>query len=108
MAGVVEISPLELKRRLDAGESLTVLDVREPWERAIASLPGTLDIPLAEVPGRIQELDNTAELIVMCKVGGRSRRAAEFLAARGFHHVANLTGGIDAWARDVDPSLPTY
>ena len=108
MPAIAEFSPVELKRRLDAGESLTVLDVRESWERAIASLPGTLAIPLAEVPGRLQELDSAAELIVMCKAGGRSRRAAEFLAARGFSRVANLTGGIDAWARDVDPSLPTY
>ena len=108
MASVPEIAPQELKRRLDAGESLTVLDVREPWECAIARLPGTLNIPLTEVPSRLGELDSGAEMIVMCKAGGRSRRAAEFLSAYGFGHVANLAGGIDAWARDIDPSLPTY
>lgn len=108
MASVPDITPQELKRRLDAGERLTVLDVREPWELAIASLPGTLNIPLGEVPSRLSELDRNAELIVMCKVGGRSRRAAEFLSSRGFGHVASLAGGIDAWARDIDGDLPSY
>ena len=108
MAGVPEMAPSELKRRLDAGESLTVLDVREPWECQIARLNSSLNIPLGEVPARLGELDRNSELIVMCKAGGRSRRAAEFLAARGFGRVANLAGGIDAWARDIDPSLPTY
>jgi sulfur-carrier protein adenylyltransferase/sulfurtransferase len=105
---VAEITPGELKRRLDAGESIKVLDVREPWELEIVRLPGTVDIPLNEVPTRLDEIDRGAEWVVMCKVGGRSRRAAEFLAARGFSRVANLVGGIDAWARDVDPSLSSY
>jgi len=108
MAGVPDIGPQELKRRLDAGEPLTVLDVREPWEIKLASLPGTLNIPLNEVPARLGELDPHATLVVMCHAGGRSRRAAEFLSARGFTHVANLAGGIDAWSRDIDPDLPTY
>ena len=108
MAGVAEISPRELQRRLQAGEAVRVLDVREPWEIEIARLPGTIDIPLAEVPARLDELDRNGELVVMCKAGGRSRRAAEFLATHGFGRIANLTGGIDAWARDVDPTLPTY
>jgi adenylyltransferase/sulfurtransferase len=108
MAVIPEIEPLELKRRLDAGESLTVLDVREPWELAIARIPGTLHIPLGEVPARLDELDSGAELVVMCKVGGRSQRVAQFLAARGFGNVRNLAGGIDAWARDIDPTLPGY
>lgn len=108
MASVPEITPQELKRRLDAGEKLTVLDVREPWEIAIASLPGTLNIPLGEVPSRLAELDRDAELVVMCKSGGRSRRAAQFLSSRGFGRVANLAGGIDAWTQDIDSSLPPY
>ena len=108
MASVPDIGPQELKRRLDAGETLTVLDVREPWEIKLASLPGTLNIPLNDVPARIGELDPHAELVVMCHAGGRSRRAAEFLSARGFTHVANLAGGIDGWSRDIDPDLPTY
>jgi rhodanese-related sulfurtransferase len=108
MGIILEVAPQELKRRLDAGERLTVLDVREPWEIAIASLAGTLNIPLQEVPARLGELDRNSDLVVMCHAGGRSRRAAEFLSARGFTRVANLSGGIDAWSRDVDPSLPTY
>jgi adenylyltransferase/sulfurtransferase len=108
MASVPEMTPQELKRRLDAGEKVTVLDVREPWELAIVSLPGTLNIPLGEVPSRLAELDRDAELVVMCKSGGRSRRAAQFLSSRGFGRVANLAGGIDAWAQDIDPSLPPY
>jgi len=105
---VPELSVTELKRRLDAGEPVQVLDVREPWERAIVSLPGTLNIPLQELPARMQELDAGAEIVAMCKVGGRSRRAAEYLQSAGFSRVANLTGGIDAWIEDIDPSLPSY
>jgi adenylyltransferase/sulfurtransferase len=105
---VTEISPLELKRRLDAGEPLKVLDVREPWECAIVRLPGSINIPLDELPRRLGELDAHAVTIVMCKVGGRSRRAAQFLAGAGFDQAVNLAGGIDAWARDIDPGLPTY
>lgn len=108
MSSIPEIAPEELKRRLDAGEKLTVLDVREPWELAIARLPGTVHIPLGEVPARLAEIDRDRPLIVMCKAGGRSLRAAQFLAARGFAQVANLTGGIDAWSQRIDPSLPTY
>lgn len=103
-----EITVQELKRRLDAGDALTVLDVREPWEYELAHLPGSLLIPLNEVPERLTELDTGAELVVMCKVGGRSRRAAQFLQARGFDKVANLAGGIDAWTRDIDPTLASY
>lgn len=105
---IPEIEPQELKRRQDSGESINVLDVREPWETAIASLPGTIRIPLNELPQRLHELDPKAELIVMCKAGGRSRRAAAYLQTLGFDRVANLTGGIDAWAREIEPDLPTY
>jgi rhodanese-related sulfurtransferase len=105
---IAEIDPQTLKQRLDAGERLTVLDVREPWEVAIVRIPGSLHIPMGEVPARLGELDRDAPLVVMCKVGGRSARVAQFLAARGFSQVANLSGGIEAWARDIDSSLPTY
>jgi sulfur-carrier protein adenylyltransferase/sulfurtransferase len=103
-----EIDPAEFKRRLDAGESMRLIDVREPWEVAIAGLPQAVNIPLNELPQRLSELDPTADIVVMCKAGGRSRRAAAFLASHGFQSVANLTGGIDAWTRDIDPSLETY
>ena len=108
MPPIPEIEPLELKRRLDAGEALTVLDVREPWEVAIARIPGSLHIPMGEIPARLGELDRDRELIVLCKAGGRSLRTAQFLADRGFGRVTNLTGGIDAWTRDIDPKLDPY
>jgi rhodanese-related sulfurtransferase len=75
---------------------------------AIVSLPGTVNIPLNELPQRLGELDPTADTVVMCKAGSRSRRAAVFLQTHGFEHVANLTGGVDAWTRDIDPSLQSY
>lgn len=104
---VTEISPSELQRRLQAGESLQVLDVREPWEIAIVRLPGSLNIPLQQIPGRLKEIQST-NVVALCKSGGRSRRAAEFLQSAGFQQVANLTGGIDAWIADIDPTLPSY
>jgi sulfur-carrier protein adenylyltransferase/sulfurtransferase len=105
---VPELPPPQLKRRLDAGEPLQLLDVREPWECAIASLAGSLNIPLGEIAERWRELDADSEIIVLCKAGSRSRRAAQFLSAQGFGRVANLTGGIDAWTREIDPSLSSY
>jgi sulfur-carrier protein adenylyltransferase/sulfurtransferase len=103
-----EISVIEFKRQLDAGQPVRLIDVREPWEVAIAGLPQALNIPLNELPQHLSQLDPKAETVIMCKVGGRSARAAAFLASHGFEHVANLVGGIDAWTRDVDPSLESY
>jgi rhodanese-related sulfurtransferase len=103
-----EISPQELQRRREADPNVRVIDVREPWEVAIASLTGAVNIPLSELPQRLSELDPQAETVVMCKAGGRSRRAAAFMLTQGFARVANLTGGIDAWTHDIDPSLQTY
>jgi adenylyltransferase/sulfurtransferase len=105
---VPELSPQQVKRRLDAGEPLQLLDVREPWECAIARLPASVNIPLGEIPARWQQLDRASEIVVLCKAGGRSRRAAQFLSSQGFSRVANLSGGIDAWTRDIDPDLAAY
>ncbi len=105
MAAVTQIDPAGLKAMMDARRECCLLDVREPWEVAIGHIPGSVFIPLHEIPARHAELDAQAAIIVMCQVGGRSQRAAEFLAARGFARVSNLRGGIEAWARDVDPSL---
>lgn len=105
---IAEISALELKRRLDAGESPLVIDVREGWELEISRLPGALHIPMSDIPARLGELDAAKETIVLCRSGGRSLRVAEYLAGRGFAKPVNLTGGILAWAQQVDPSLPTY
>jgi len=105
---VTELQPQQVKQRLDAGEPLRLLDVREPWECAIASLAGSIHIPMGQIAARWQELDAASPLIVVCKAGSRSRRVAQFLSAQGFGQVANLTGGIDAWTRDIDPSLASY
>jgi rhodanese-related sulfurtransferase len=90
---------------MDARQAFCLLDVREPWEVARASLPGSVCIPLQEIPARIEELDAGAEIIVMCHAGVRSQRAADFLAGKGFGRVVNLRGGIAAWAREFDPDL---
>ncbi len=105
--GVPSISVEELKQRLDAGEDLFVLDVREPHEYKICNLGGHL-IPLGELPKRVHELDSSREIIAHCKMGGRSAKAVEFLRQAGFQKVKNLTGGILAWADKVDPKMPKY
>lgn len=103
-----EITPVELKARLDAGEDICIVDVRNPDEIAICRLEGTTLIPLGELPARVGELDPKREIVVHCRSGGRSAQAATFLRQAGFADVKNLTGGILAWAATVDPSLKTY
>ena len=93
---------------MDAGAPFCLLDVREPWEVALAAIPGSLGIPMDEIPGRLEELRTVGEIIVMCHSGGRSRRIAGFLASRGFAQVGNLEGGITAWSREIDPGVPEY
>jgi adenylyltransferase/sulfurtransferase len=103
-----EITPVELKKRLDAGEDLFILDVREPNEYQINRIPGSTLIPLGELPRRYQELDPNREIIAQCKMGGRSAKAQEFLKSVGFAKVKNLRGGILEWIEKVDPSQPKY
>jgi rhodanese-related sulfurtransferase len=105
---VIEISPADLKLKLDAPQPPVVLDVREKWELEAARLPGTLDIPMGEVPQRLSELPRDRPIVVMCHAGSRSMKVANFLAQNGFTQVASLEGGIRAWAEDVDPSVGTY
>jgi adenylyltransferase/sulfurtransferase len=105
--GIPQISVKELKQRMDAGEDLFLLDVREPFEYQIANLGGKL-IPQNEVPWRLDEIDRNREIVVHCKVGGRSQRVAEFLKRSGYANVANLAGGILAWSDQVDPSVRKY
>ena len=102
-----EITVDELKKRLDHKDDIFILDVREPQEYQIANLNGLL-IPLNDLPKRINELDTSREIVVYCKVGGRSRKAVEFMKQSGFRKVKNLVGGIDAWAEKIDPSMPRY
>jgi adenylyltransferase/sulfurtransferase len=103
-----EISALELKARLDRGDKLTIVDVREPNEYQINRIPGSMLMPLGDVPRRYKELNPDEEFVMQCKVGGRSAKAAEFLRSVGFTRVLNLTGGILAWVDKVDPSQPKY
>jgi adenylyltransferase/sulfurtransferase len=102
-----EISALALKDALDAREDLLLLDVREPHEYAICNLDGIL-IPLAQLPGRVAELDPARDIVVYCHSGSRSAAAVDFLRRLGFPRVRNLRGGILAWADDVDPTFPKY
>jgi adenylyltransferase/sulfurtransferase len=102
-----EMQVEELKRRLDSGEDIYVLDVREPHEYQIANIGGHL-IPLGDLPNRVNELDTSREIVAHCKSGGRSAKAVTFLRQAGFKKVHNLAGGITAWAERVDPKMPKY
>jgi adenylyltransferase/sulfurtransferase len=103
-----EITPLELKARMDRGDDIFILDVREPHEYEIAKIEGSTLIPLGQVAQRVDELDSTADIIVHCKMGGRSAKAQGILKEMGFSRVTNLAGGITRWSDEVDPSIPKY
>ena len=105
---VEEITPPVLKARLDGPTPPLVLDVREPWERELARLPSTLDIPMNEIPQRLAELPRDRDIVVMCLAGGRSRRVAQYLATQGFSRLANLSDGIRGWSEQVDSGVPVY
>ena len=104
---VPEIAPRELKARLDRGDDLFILDVREPHEYQICNLGGHL-IPLGDLSRRVNELDSSREIVAHCRSGKRSAEAVEFLRKAGFRKVLNLKGGILAWSDEVDPSVPKY
>jgi rhodanese-related sulfurtransferase len=103
-----EIDSLTLKERLDGENPPVVLDVREPWELEIASIDGALAIPLGELTSRASELPRDRPLAVMCHHGGRSAQATAWLRNQGFDRASNVAGGIDAWARTIDPTLSRY
>jgi molybdopterin/thiamine biosynthesis adenylyltransferase/rhodanese-related sulfurtransferase len=105
--GVPQMQVEELKRRLDAGDDLFVLDVREPHEYQICNIGGYL-IPLGDLPKRVSELDSSKEIVAHCRSGVRSGKAADFLRQAGFKKIHNLAGGILAWADRVDPKMPKY
>ena len=104
----IDITAVELKQRLDRGDKLRIIDVREPNEYQINRIPGSELIPLGELPRRYAELDPDDELVMHCKMGGRSAKAVDFLRSVGFKHVQNLKGGILEWVDKVDPSQPRY
>lgn len=102
------VSPLQLKALLEGGQRLVLLDVREPWEAEQAQIPGSVLIPLAELTSRHTELDAAATTVIYCHHGMRSAQALDFLRQSGFAEASHLTGGIDAWSREVDPGLRRY
>lgn len=104
----LEISCRELKERIDRGDPIVLVDVREPYEAEIARIPCARLIPLADLPERCSELDPSAEIVLHCRSGVRSLKALRLLQSRGFTRLKNLRGGILAWADEVDPSLPKY
>ena len=85
-----------------------LLDVREPWEVELASIPGALNIPMGDIPSRLQELDPDRATVVLCHHGARSLNVTMWLRNQGFEHVQSLAGGIDGWSRSIDPTTPRY
>ena len=102
------ITPKELKVRIDKGDKLVFLDVREPWENSLAKLEGSDLIPLGTLPQSLSKLDKNTEIIAYCHHGMRSADATSFLLQQGFPSVKNLVGGIDAWSIQVDGTIPRY
>ena len=103
-----EISPQELKEKLDKKEKIVVLDVREDFERDICKIGNSTHIPVGQVMERYSELNPSDEIVTYCHKGGRSAYTTEFLIEKGYKNVKNLRGGINAWANEVDPNMPKY
>ena len=107
MASTPELTPQQLKEKLGA-EAPLLLDVREDNEYAVVHLPDSLHIPMRQVAERIDEIDRSRPVVVICHHGARSMQIAKFLKTQGFENVSNLAGGIDAWAQAVDPAMARY
>ncbi|PYM15100.1 MAG: sulfurtransferase [Candidatus Rokuibacteriota bacterium] len=105
---MAEITPRDLKQRLDANDHPVLLDVRQDWETQICRLANAVHIPIEEIELRTEELDPSAETVVYCHQGVRSAAVAEYLRQLGFRDVKNLAGGLDAWARTIDPTMRRY
>ena len=103
-----QLNARQLKERLENGDKFMILDVREPWEINICTLPGSTYIPMGQITQRTNELPDDQDIVVLCHHGIRSMQVANYLLRNGFENIINLTGGIEAWSRDVDPSTPTY
>jgi rhodanese-related sulfurtransferase len=108
IAGMLQISPKECSDQLASSRPPVLLDVRENWELAIASLPTAIHIPMDQVAGRVDELEKQRPIVVMCRSGARSAHVAAYLVQNGFPQVFNLDGGILAWSEQLDPSIPSY
>jgi len=104
-----EITPEELKQKIDTGQEITILDVRESWEYDAAHIEGSKLIPMDQVPARInQEVDPDDHIVVICHHGIRSANVAAWMQQQGFERVQSLRGGIDRWSRTIDPKVPLY
>jgi rhodanese-related sulfurtransferase len=103
-----QFRPAELADYIRTGHTPVLLDVREPWEWNLCRLPGAILIPMHELPARLDELNKEAETVIICHHGVRSFHAARYLETVGFDDVINLSGGVAAWADEVDPAMPRY
>ncbi len=104
-----EITPEEVKAKLDSSQTFTLLDVREPWEFDAANIAGSKLIPMGDIPSRAhQELDPEDHIVVLCHHGVRSMNVTVWLRQQGFENAQSMRGGIDAWSRAVDPKVPLY
>jgi adenylyltransferase/sulfurtransferase len=110
MSSVPEISPTDLAERLERGDDLVLVDVREGYERDIADLPdhGQLHIPVGDIPQRFAEVPREGEVVLYCRSGGRSGQATAFLIQQGYDNVTNMAGGVLGWRAEVDPTLEEY
>lgn len=108
MDGIPAIEAETLRDMLAAGEPPVILDVREPWEIELSAIAGSIYIPLGALPMRVGELPEDRPLVVLCHHGFRSAQATAWLRNQGFESVVNLSGGIDAWARRIDPTMKVY
>ena len=102
------IAPAEAAKRLAAGGDFVLLDVRSPKELAVAAVAGAVNVPMAEIPVRLREIDRSKDVAVMCHHGVRSAQVAAFLVNQGWTRVSSVAGGIDRWSVDVDPKIPRY
>lgn len=103
-----DLEPHQVAQRLASDSPPLLLDVRETWEVRLAAIPGSVHLPMAEIPARHDELPDDRTIVVVCHHGSRSHQVATWLATQGHSGLANLAGGLDAWAREVDPTVPRY
>lgn len=102
------ISPEHLKEMLDGGKAPRLIDVRDPWEFELCRIPGSENIPMSELSGKLEHIDHQADLVLICHHGVRSRQVVAYLESAGFTLVQNLDGGVDGWAVAIDPDMPQY
>jgi len=107
-AAVPTLSVQDIKARLDANESLLLLDVREPYELMVSQIRGAVNIPMSQLPARQHEIPRDRPVVVFCRAGVRSARLIAYLQAAGYTNLLNMEGGINAWSKDIDPSIPRY